>query len=112
MIESALQSAAMANEESVKATRTTIEIGSFAVDGFMLLDGSYRMSQTQTAECLNMPEINTRRFLDSRAIKALLGKGYTPDAVGLQAEKPLLIYFGFQQRKKVTRQPWRCLQDQ
>jgi hypothetical protein len=57
--------------ESVRAVRASVQIGSLTVDGFMLPDGSYRMSQTQAAECVGKPEINARRFLDSKAIKAL-----------------------------------------
>jgi len=71
--------------ESVKATRSSVRIGSLEVDGFMLPDGSYRMSQTQAAECIGKPEINARRFLDSKAIKALLGNSYTPDTVEIEA---------------------------
>jgi hypothetical protein len=64
-----------------KAKRTTVAIGSLSVDGFQMPDGSYRMSQTQAAECIGKPEINARRFLDSRGIKALRGEGYTPDTI-------------------------------
>lgn len=67
--------------DSMKATRAVVEIGSFTVYGFMLPDGSYRMSQSQAAECIGRPEINARRFLESKAIKALLGKSYTPDTI-------------------------------
>ena len=65
--------------ESQKATRAIIPIGPIQVDGFMLPDGSYRMSQTQTAECIGDDAIYARRFLKSRELKALLGEGYTPD---------------------------------
>ncbi len=57
--------------ESVRALRASVQIGSLTVDGFMLPDGSYRMIQTQVAECVGKPEINARRFLDSKAVKAL-----------------------------------------
>jgi hypothetical protein len=67
--------------DSVKASRAIVALGSFVIDGFMLPDGSYRMSQTQMAEIIAKPEINARRFLDSKSIKALLGQGYTPDTV-------------------------------
>ncbi|MEM7064617.1 MAG: hypothetical protein AAF572_15825 [Cyanobacteria bacterium P01_B01_bin.77] len=67
--------------ESTKATRASIEIGNLTVDGFMLPDGSYRMSQTQAAEVIGKPEINARRFLGSKGSKALLGKYYTPDTI-------------------------------
>jgi hypothetical protein len=66
---------------SIKATRADVQIGALTVDGFMLPDGSYRMSQTQAAESVDRPEINARRFLTSRAINALLGGGYTPDTI-------------------------------
>jgi hypothetical protein len=36
----------------MKATRATITLGTKQLDGFMLPDGSYRMSQTQAA-CLS-----------------------------------------------------------
>jgi len=36
--------------ESIKATRATVAIGNLTVDGYMLPDGSYRMSLTQAAE--------------------------------------------------------------
>ena len=67
--------------ESIRATRALVQIGSQQIDGFMLPDGSYRMSQTQAAECVGKPEINAGRFLTSKAIKALLGEGYTPDSI-------------------------------
>lgn len=62
-----------------KATRATVTIGSLVVDGFMLPDGTYRMSQTQAAECIQDDTIYARRFLASNALKALRGEGYTPD---------------------------------
>ena len=67
--------------ESSKATRADIQIGDLAVDGFMLPDGSYRMSQTQAADIIGKPEINARRFLDSKGSKTLLGNSYTPDTI-------------------------------
>lgn len=38
--------------DSTKATRADIQIGSIKADGFMLPDGSYRMSQAQAAEAI------------------------------------------------------------
>jgi hypothetical protein len=61
-----------------KAQRESVQIGSVVVDGFMLPDGTYVMSQTQAAECVGLSERNARDFLQSSAIKSLLGKGYTP----------------------------------
>lgn len=70
---------------SDRASRTTIQIGSYEVEGFMLPDGSYTMSQTQAAAIIGLPEINARRFLDSKGIKTLLGEGYTPDTFEIEA---------------------------
>ena len=64
--------------DSTKATRAIVPIGSLSVDGFMLPDGGYRMSQTQAAECVGLTERNARDFLRSNALKSLLGEGYTP----------------------------------
>lgn len=64
--------------DSVKATRAPVQIGSFNVNGFMLPDGSYWMSQTQAAECVGLTERNAREFLQSKALKSLLGETYTP----------------------------------
>ncbi len=61
-----------------RATRATVTIGSLEVDGFMLPDGSYRLSQTQAAECVGLTERNAREFLESNAFKRLMGQGYTP----------------------------------
>lgn len=41
--------------ETAKAQRTNIAIGSLTVDGFMVPDGSYRMSQAQAAEAVYTP---------------------------------------------------------
>lgn len=48
--------------ESVKAVRAPVQIGYLTVDGFMLPDGSYRMSQTQAAECVGKPAVRTFDF--------------------------------------------------
>lgn len=69
-----------------RATRATVTIGSLTVDGFMLPDGSYRMSQTQAAQVIGKPEINARRFLTSKGIETLLGKGYTPDSIEIEPD--------------------------
>ena len=63
--------------ESIKATRASVQIGALEVDGFMLPDGSYRMSQTQAAEAVGLSRRNVSDFLRSNTIKALLGEGYT-----------------------------------
>ena len=63
--------------ESQKATRATITIGPIQVDGFMLPDGSYRMSLSQVAEAVGLNRRNAFEFLRSKALKSLLGEGYT-----------------------------------
>ena len=60
--------------ESIKATRASVQIGSLTVDDFMLPDGSYRMSLTQTAESVGKPARSTFDFLRSKALKRLLGE--------------------------------------
>ena len=67
--------------DTVNVARATITIGLLSVDGFMLPHGSYRMSQTQAAEAVGLEESNVRRFLGSKSIKVLLGKGYTPETL-------------------------------
>ncbi len=64
--------------DSVKATRAIVTLGSIILDGFMLPDGSYRMSQTQAAEIIQLTERNAREFLDSKTFKQLSGEAYTP----------------------------------
>ncbi len=63
--------------DPTKATRAKIAIGDIEIDGFMLPDGSYRMSQSQAAECVNLTPQNASDFLRSKAIKSLLGADYT-----------------------------------
>lgn len=72
--------------EVTKAQRAEIRIGSLVVDGFMLPDGTYRMSQTQVAECVGLGVQNASDFLRSKAIKTLLGKGYTPQIFSIEIE--------------------------
>ena len=68
----------LVTEESIRAVRASVQIGSLTVDGFMLPDGAYRMSQTQAAECVGLKVQNVSDFLRSKAFKALAGEGYTP----------------------------------
>jgi len=73
--------------DAVTATRAQIQIGSITVDGFMLPDGSYRMSQEQAAEAIEEPPVYALRFLRSKASKALLGDDYTdykPESVEVE----------------------------
>lgn len=73
--------------DSTKAVRSLVQIGDLAVDGFMLPDGSYRMSQTQAAECVGLTERNAREFLQSKAVKSLLGEGYTPAIFDIEPDE-------------------------
>ena len=65
--------------ESSTATRATIEIGTqvgtLIVDGFMLPDGSYRMSLTQSSGAVGFGPQNASDFLSLKTAKSLLGQG-------------------------------------
>lgn len=63
--------------ESAKATRAAIQIGELNVDGFMLPDGTYRMSQAGAAKAIEEAPVYALRFLASKDSKALLGEAYT-----------------------------------
>jgi hypothetical protein len=52
----------------------------------MLPDGTYRMSQTQAAECVGLTERNARDFLDSKTFKQLSGEGFTPAIFEIESE--------------------------
>ncbi|PSN13947.1 hypothetical protein C7271_17945 [filamentous cyanobacterium CCP5] len=69
-----------------KARRAEVAIGSLAIAGFQMPDGSYRLSQTQAAECVGLSERNAREFLQSKGIKALLGEDYTPAISDIEVE--------------------------
>ncbi len=62
---------------TTKANYVDIQFGSRIIDGVMLPDGSYRMSRTQAAEFVGNEEFNARDFFKGKAVKTLLGKGYT-----------------------------------
>ena len=75
--------------ESIKATRASVRIGVLEVDGFMLPDGSYRMSQAQVAQAVGKSPVNALRFLESKALHRLLGEGYTdytPEPIEIDPE--------------------------
>lgn len=60
-----------------KAQRTVIQLGALEIEGFMLPDGSYRMSLTQVATIIGLAARNAFDFLESKAFKSLVGEGYT-----------------------------------
>ena len=66
--------------ESSTATRATIQIGTrvgtLIVDGFMLSDGSYRMSLSQSSGAVGYGPQNASDFLSLKAVKSLLGQRY------------------------------------
>jgi hypothetical protein len=68
-----------------RATRATVTLGTLTIDGFMLPDGSYRMSQTQAAEIIQLTERNAREFLESKAFKQVSGEAYTPAIFEIEA---------------------------
>lgn len=75
--------------ESVRASRSTVTVGSSSVDGFRLPDGGYRMSQAQAAESIDESPVNALRFLSSRDSKALLGDSftdYTPESIEVESQ--------------------------
>ena len=77
----------MDKEESVKAARAIVQIGSFEVDGFMLPDGSYRMSLSQVAECVELAPRNAFDFLRSKAFKTLMGEGFTVSISEIESDE-------------------------
>ncbi|NEO86461.1 MAG: hypothetical protein F6J87_19705 [Spirulina sp. SIO3F2] len=62
---------------ATKAKRTQIQLGDHILDGFMLPDGSYRLSLKQAAEMIGLKTQNASDFLRSKAIERLLGKEST-----------------------------------
>jgi hypothetical protein len=69
-----------------KATRATVQLGSIVIDGFMLPNGEYRMSLTQTAETVDLGVQNASDFLRSKALKSLAGASYTPQTFEIEAD--------------------------
>ncbi|NEO88089.1 MAG: hypothetical protein F6J87_28110 [Spirulina sp. SIO3F2] len=78
---------------TVKARRTEIQLGHHIVEGFMLPDGSYRISQTQAAQCIGRSELSTRHFLESKSVYKLLGERYR--VVSLEIETDYLGHSRF-----------------
>ena len=60
--------------ESIKASRASVPIGALEVDGFMLPDGSYRMSLTQAALSVEKTAQGISNFLKSKTLKRLLAE--------------------------------------
>ena len=66
--------------ESSTATSASIKIstrvGTLIIDGFMLPDGSYRMSLSQSSGAVGFGPQNASDFLSLKAVKSLLGQPY------------------------------------
>jgi hypothetical protein len=60
----------------------------------MLTDGSYRMSQTQAAECIDDDPVYARNFLIAKPFKSLRGGGYTPDSIESKTLETALANLG------------------
>lgn len=69
-----------------RAQRATITIGGIQLEGFQMPDGSYRMSQSSAAAAIELGRQNVSDFLRSKAIKRLLGKGYTGQISNVEVE--------------------------
>jgi hypothetical protein len=73
--------------ESVKASRSTVTLGSFVIDGFMLPNGEYRMSLSQAAEAVGLTARNAFDFLQSKTFKSLMGEGYTVSISEIESDQ-------------------------
>ena len=77
----------MTNE--IKAQRSIVQLGDLEIEGFMLLDSSYRMNQAQAAEAIGESPVYALRFLQLRDFKTLLGEAYTdykPESIEVESE--------------------------
>ena len=70
-----------------KAQRATMQISPLSVDGFQMPNGNYQMRPTQAMESIGKSPRNAGRFLESKGIKALQGKGYTPNAIEVKSSE-------------------------
>jgi hypothetical protein len=67
--------------------RKNILLGDIDLEVFRLPDGSYQLSQTQTAKAVEKPELSTRQFLASQSPYALPYKDFTPVKGKVKGEK-------------------------
>lgn len=73
--------------QTVKAKREVILLGNLQLNVFQLPNGTYLLSQTQTADSIAEDEISVRRFLKSDSPEALPYKGFTPDKLAVEGTK-------------------------
>ncbi|HEY9631733.1 MAG TPA: hypothetical protein V6C84_30950 [Coleofasciculaceae cyanobacterium] len=69
----------------VKAKRTKIILGSLTLNGFVLPDGSFRMSLSQAADSVGLTARNTFDFLRSKAFKSSMKDSYTVPVCEIEA---------------------------
>ncbi|MBD2114918.1 MULTISPECIES: hypothetical protein [Cyanophyceae] len=96
-----------------KAKRAPVAIGPLSVDGFQMLGGSYRRSQTSADDAVGLGRQNVSNFLRLKAIKSLLGEGCTsqifkaePDALREQVARQ------DQQLHEAGLEPWQLPQNE
>lgn len=89
--------------ESIKATRATVTLGSLTIDGFMLPNGEYRMSQTQASECVGKAGQGISNFLKSKAFNRLLGEAGGTSQKAQQSTESFIVDIGDQGSKGETR---------
>ena len=77
-----------------KARRILVPFGDILLNGFVLPDGSYALSQSQVAEAIGKRESLTRHFLESKSIKALLGEHFRLATFLVEVERDSLTHGG------------------
>ncbi len=73
--------------KTIKVSRKDISLGQITLDVFQLPNGSYILSQDQTATTIGNNESNVRSFLGSNSPEALPYKGFTPAKYPVEGEK-------------------------
>jgi len=89
--------------ESIKATRATVTLGSLTIDGFMLPNGEYRMSQTQAAECIGKARQGMSDFLKTKAFNRLLGQAGGMSGISRSMLETFVVEIGDQGSRGETR---------
>lgn len=73
-----------------KAQRVTVPFGDIHLNGFVLPDGTYALSQSQVAEVIDKDESLARRFLQSKAVQALPDKDFRLGVFEIEVERDTL----------------------
>ncbi|MBW4662313.1 MAG: hypothetical protein KME15_26975 [Drouetiella hepatica Uher 2000/2452] len=74
--------------DSLKAKRTKVTLGCLTLNGFVLPDGSFRMSLSQAANSVGLTARNTFDFLRSKAFKSSMKDGYTVPVCEIESADP------------------------